>query len=278
MTAMTTTRLSLAAGVALATAFACMGQAAAGDSCGDLNLGKNKTAIHDALEAALSAVAPNAALNGGLNNNMWATLVDRDGIVCAIAFTGDTRNDQWPGSRAISAQKADTAASFNLPAHKGGTVDALSTANLYTAVQPGGSLYGLQFSNPVNPAAAYFGDPTRFGTANDPLVGVHPGGVNVFGGGLGLYNPSGDKVGAVGVSGDTSCADHNVAWRLRGQLGLDKLTSAGVKGLSASPRQDNIIYDLSDTDEHDAVDHSTSGFGHPKCGFGEDAIVLPPTT
>jgi len=255
-----------------------MGHAAASDSCGDLGLGKNKNAIHDALRTALSAVAPNAALNGGLNNNMWATLVDRDGIVCAIAFTGDTRNDQWPGSRVISAQKADTAASFNLPAHKGGTVDALSTANLYTAVQPGGSLYGLQFSNPVNPAAAYNGDPGKFGTSNDPLVGVHPGGVNVFGGGLGLYNASGDKVGAVGVSGDTSCADHNVAWRLRGQLGLDKLTTAGVKGLSAAGHEDNIIYDLSDTDKHDAVDHSASGFGHPKCGFGEDAIALPATT
>src|SRR5207249_6135417 len=40
----------------------------------------------------------------GLNMNMWATIVDRDGIVCAVAFTGTNRGAQWPGSRVISAQ------------------------------------------------------------------------------------------------------------------------------------------------------------------------------
>jgi hypothetical protein len=73
--------------------------------------------------------------------NMWATVVNRDGVVCAVAFTGNGRGDQWPGSRVISAQKANTANAFSLPAL------ALSTANLYTAVQPGGSLYGLQAGN-----------------------------------------------------------------------------------------------------------------------------------
>ena len=55
---------------------------------------------------------------------MWATVVDRDGVVCAVAFTGDDRGDQWPGSRVISAQKANTANAFSLPGL------ALSTANL----------------------------------------------------------------------------------------------------------------------------------------------------
>jgi len=40
---------------------------------------------------------------------MWATLVNRDGVVCAVAFSGVNRGAQWPGSRAISAQKANTA-------------------------------------------------------------------------------------------------------------------------------------------------------------------------
>jgi hypothetical protein len=40
---------------------------------------------------------------------MWGTVVNRDGIVCAVAFTGGSRGDQWPGSRVISAQKANTA-------------------------------------------------------------------------------------------------------------------------------------------------------------------------
>ena len=79
------------------------------------------------------------------------------------------------------------------------------------------------------------------------------------------------------MSGDTSCADHNIAWRTRSALGLDRLTTGGVRGLSATPRQDNIIYDLSPADKHHAVDNSTSGFGHPLCGFGEESVVLPPT-
>ncbi|HEY2015682.1 MAG TPA: hypothetical protein VGH38_19395, partial [Bryobacteraceae bacterium] len=33
----------------------------------------------------------------GLNMNMWGTVVDRDGIVCAVAFTGVNRGAQWPG-------------------------------------------------------------------------------------------------------------------------------------------------------------------------------------
>ena len=37
--------------------------------------------------------------NGGFNLDMWGTIVNRDGIVCAVAFTGGDRGDQWPGSR-----------------------------------------------------------------------------------------------------------------------------------------------------------------------------------
>lgn len=254
----------------------------AGDACAALGMGNNPSAIHAALTTALKSVAPNKAANGGLGNQMWATIVDQDGKVCAVTFTGADRISQWPGSRVISAQKANTAASFNLPGGVGGTVDALSTANLWTQAQPGGSLFGLQFSNPVDPAVAYGeagagGDASRYGTAQDPLVGRFLGGVNVFGGGLGLYAASGKKVGAIGVSGDTSCADHNIAWRTRHALGLDRLTSGGVTGLSAAPRQDNIIYDLNPADKHHAVDNSASGFGHPLCGFNEQNAVLPAT-
>ncbi|MEE8290020.1 MAG: heme-binding protein [Candidatus Tectomicrobia bacterium] len=250
----------------------------AGDNCSALSLG-NKNAIHAALTAALQGVAPNQPANGGLGNNMWATLVDDDGVVCAVTFTGITRNDQWPGSRAISAQKANTAISFNLPAGLGGTVDTLSTANLWTQAQPGGSLFGLQFSNPVDTKVAYGGNANKYGATNDPMVGKRIGGVNVFGGGLGLYDASGNKVGGIGVSGDTSCADHNIAWRTRNALNLDMLTTGGVSGLSVIPRQDNISYDLDEVtpDHHHAADNSTSGFGHPKCGFGEDVVVLPAT-
>jgi len=125
---------------------------------------------------ALKAVV--ADKNGGFGLQMWATLVDRDGVVTSVSFSGKDRGDQWPGSRAISAQKANTANAFSLPGL------ALSTANLFTATQPGGSLFGLQFSNPVDTTVAYGGDSEKIGTANDPLVGKKIGGVNVFGGGL----------------------------------------------------------------------------------------------
>src|SRR6185369_15548431 len=121
------------------------------------------------------------------------------------AFTGGNRGDQWPGSRVISAQKANTANAFSLPAL------ALSTANLYTATQPGGSLFGLQHSNPVSTDVAYRGDSRDYGQNDDPMLGGKIGGVNVFGGGLALYNAKKELIGALGVSGDSSFADHNIA-------------------------------------------------------------------
>ena len=213
---------------------------------------------HTELASALSEAR--AAANGGFDLDMWGTIVNRDGIVCAVAFTGADRGDQWPGSRVISAQKANTANAFSLPGL------ALSTANLYAAVQPGGSLFGLQESNPVDVEVAYGGNSAHYGQPNDPMNGGKIGGVNVFGGGLALYNGAGELVGAVGVSGDSSCADHNIAWRTRNLLDLD-FVPGGVSG--DADRPDNIIFDL------------TNGFGHPNCGNpGVEAAIagsLPAT-
>ncbi|MFT3929448.1 MAG: heme-binding protein [Spongiibacteraceae bacterium] len=174
---------------------------------------------HAQLQAALKQAR--AADNGGFNLDMWGTVVNRSGEVCAVAYTGKDEGAQWPGSRAISAQKANTANAFGLPGL------ALATANLYSAVQPGGSLFGLQESNPVDVGVAYKGPANTWGKANDPMVGKRIGGVNVFGGGLALYSAAGDIVGAVGVSGDSSCADHAIAWRVRNTLKLDYVP-AGV--------------------------------------------------
>src|SRR5215471_4984419 len=163
------------------------------------------------LKAAL--VTATQTETSGLNNQMWGTIVDRDGVVCAVAFTGNDRASQWPGSRVISAQKANTANAFSLDSGSSSNGSgqasglALSTANLYSAVQPGGSLFGLQESNPVSPNVAYSPAPDRYGMQNDPMVGFRIGGVNVFGGGLALYGPGKVVVGAIGVSGDTSCTD-----------------------------------------------------------------------
>jgi uncharacterized protein GlcG (DUF336 family) len=179
-----------------------------------------------------------------------------------VAFTGANRGSQWPGSRVISAQKANTANAFSLPKL------ALSTADLYSAVQPGGSLYGLQHSNPVNTDVAYRGNAEDYGQHDDPMVGGKIGGVNVFGGGLALYNSRGQLIGALGVSGDSSCADHNIAWRTRHQLNLDYVP-AGVGPDSTRP--DNIVYDITPATGL-AMGVSASGWGHPVCSDAATTI------
>jgi len=214
---------------------------------------------HEKVRTALKKIV--AEKNGGLGLNMWATIVDRDGVVRVVAFSGDDRGDQWPGSRVISAQKANTANAFSLPKL------ALSTANLYAPTQPGGSLYGLQHSNPVDTSVAYGGDSEKIGTEKDPMVGKKIGGVNVFGGGLALYDKDGKLLGALGVSGDTSCTDHNIAWKLRHALNLDN-----VPGGVSPTKDDNIINDIKDG-------KSAGGFGHPICSeeAAKIAAELPKT-
>ena len=69
--------------------------------------------IHSEINKALKSVVKEK--NGGFGLNMWATVVDRDGVVKAVVFSGSDRGEQWPGSRIISAQKANTANAFSLP-------------------------------------------------------------------------------------------------------------------------------------------------------------------
>ena len=191
------------------------------------------------LKAALTAASQSST--GGYGLNMWATLVDNTGLVCAVATNGPTGesagNSAWLGSRLISAQKANTANAFSLDGY------AISTANLYAAVQPnGGSLFGLQESNPVDASLAYLGSPSEYGTANDPLVGHRVGGINVFGGGLAIYGSGGKKLGAIGVSGDTSCRDHAFAWEMRRLADL-QAKGAGITTANKTVTGEEISFD-----------------------------------
>ena len=217
---------------------------------------------HGELTQALNNASADTLNNGGIftPNQMWAAVVNRGGQVEAVTKT--TGTDPWPGSRVIAMQKAYTANAFS-------NKDlSLSTANLYTAVQPGGSLFGLQFSNPVNPQLAYNGNPEKFGTNLDSAAKnkIVIGGVNVFGGGVPLYDPdTGEVIGAIGVSGDSSCTDHIIAWRIRHALGYTKLPSGvntGNYGGATAPGSgdDNLILD------------DTNAFGHPACGFSEETV------
>jgi uncharacterized protein GlcG (DUF336 family) len=228
------------------------------NSCGDL---AKAGLTYSSLKSTLSSIvggraavfgAPNNP-NGGLGFPMWLTLVNDSGRVCAVVNSLDSTqsatSDIWLGSRVISAQKANTANAFSTPDL------SLSTANLYSAVQPGGSLFGLQESNPVDASVAYQGSAADFGTPKDPLVGERIGGINVFGGGLTLYGPSGAKIGAIGVSGDTSCTDHVVAYKVRAHYQDGLALSKTIPG-----NLDVLIQDI-------ANGVSASGFGHPTCLF-----------
>jgi uncharacterized protein GlcG (DUF336 family) len=180
--------------------------------------------------------------NGGIfqPNRMWSAIVDRQGKLCSVINAGV---DPWPGSRSIAIAKATTANGFS----NNGL--ALSTANLYGPTQPGGSLYGLNNSNPFNPAF----QPQGSG------VGFVPGGIITFGGGVALYQ-SGQVIGGLGVSGDSSCADHAIAYRMRHLAGLDGIPG-GVNPAGGSKGNDNIIYA--------AMNTAPTGFQHPHC-FPQD--------
>jgi hypothetical protein len=265
----------VASGCFAATLGLLAGPAMAGGGGGGGNGSCNSLPGWSALKNALtSSITP---ANGGLGDNMWGVIVDPSGIVCAVAFSGASYTSQWLGSRVIAAQKANTGNAFSLGHNsvpmngKFPTGLALSTANLYSAVQPGGSLYGLQHSNPVETEVAYGNAPGgegypanagSFGTPQDPMVGQRIGGVDVFGGGFGIY-VGGLRVGGLGVSGDTSCTDHMVGWRTRHALGLDQFQGvAGVSGDSDHP--DNIIFDIT-PNPYGGTGISAGGFGHPTC-------------
>ena len=180
------------------------------------------------VQAQLASVVKLGDQNGGLfgPNRMWSAVVDRKGTLCSVIVTGDA----WPGSRAIAIAKASTANDFSNDAL------ALSTANLYSPTQPGGSLYGLNNSNPFNPMFL----PQGTG------IGYVPGGIITFGGGVALYS-GGKVIGGLGVSGDTSCADHSIAYRMRRQARLD-----------GTPNSDNIVYL--------AAGEAPNDFKQPHCG------------
>ncbi|WP_026607481.1 GlcG/HbpS family heme-binding protein [Methylocapsa acidiphila] len=179
--------------------------------------------------------------NGGLfkPNLMWSAIVDRQGVLCSVIKTGDA----WPGSRSIAIAKASAANDFS------NANFALSTAMLYGPTQPGGSLYGLNNSNPFNP---------QFQTQGTGL-GYVPGGIITFGGGVALYK-AGHVIGGLGVSGDTSCADHAIAYKMRKAAGLD-----------GAPNSDNIQYPVNPPAPANPQP-AVTGFQQPRC---LDTDIIP---
>lgn len=178
---------------------------------------------------------PSQGEAGGLASGRfeWAATVNRLGELCAVAVASDDAAAAWPGSQAIAKAKAYTANAFstdNVP---------MSTARLYTLSQPGHSLWGIASGNPIDPAC--------LSTPTDPKgVGRVCGGTIAFAGGVPLYRGQ-KRAGGLGVSGDTACADHEIAKRIREAAGMNPPTGAAA---------DDIVYR--------GVD-APSIYAHPLC-------------
>jgi uncharacterized protein GlcG (DUF336 family) len=173
----------------------------AGGGCKDL---PTAATLKQLLKEAASA-GQAGGLDGG--HSEWAAVVDRTGQLCAVAVSTDDPNAAWAGSQSIAKAKAYTANAFSTDKAP------LSTARLYTMAQPGHSLYGAGAANPFNPNCL----DTPANKDKGPQV---CGGTIVFGGGLPLYKGK-TRVGGLGASGDTACADHEIAKRMRDKAGLN---------------------------------------------------------
>lgn len=172
---------------------------------------------------------------GGLfgGARMWAAVVNRDGEICAATTSTEDPKQVWPGSQAIAKSKAYTANAFSLDPLP------LSTARLYTFTQPGHSLWSLGQSNTFNPHLLL---PPEGRNDRNQIAG----GLIFFGGGVPLYR-DGLVIGALGISGDTSCADHEIAKRVRHLAGLNP---------PGGPLADEIVY---------SAEAGPSVFAHPLC-------------
>jgi uncharacterized protein GlcG (DUF336 family) len=190
----------------------------------------------DQLRAWLRQAPNDGGEAGGLFSGKieWASIVDRSGVVCVTVVSTDDPNSAWPGSQAIAKAKAYTANAYSTDAMP------LSTARMYTLAQPGHSLHGVSEPNAFNVDCLV--RPQDAGKTNGRMCG----GEIAFGGGLALYKNK-TRVGGLGISGDTACADHEIAKRVRRLAGLDP-----DKGQLA----DDITYSKAD---------GPSPFTHPLC-------------
>lgn len=170
--------------------------------------------------------APDSGEAGGLfhGREEWGAIVNRNGEICAVVPPAGSPGNYWPGSRSIAMAKASSANGFSTDTL------ALSTARLYTLTQPGHTLWGVAQPEPFNPACL------------DPNADIKVcGGGIAFGGGVPLYK-NGHIVGGLGISGDTPCADHEIAKRVRHYAGLDPAKGQGADDIQYARADGPSIY------------------------------------
>ncbi|HEY7289716.1 MAG TPA: heme-binding protein [Vicinamibacterales bacterium] len=164
----------------------------------------------------------------------WAAIVNRNGEICAVAAATEDPGAAWPAGQALAKAKAFTANAFSTD------TQPLSTARLYTLALPGHSMWGSSGTNNF-----------RDDCIESPLDasktdGRICGGSITVGGGIPLYKGK-RRIGGLGISGDTPCADHEIAKRIRHIAQLDPERGA---------RSDDISY---------TVVEGASIFTHPLC-------------
>ena len=138
--------------------------------------------IVDKIQDQLASVVKSKDQNGGLFcltacGRLWSIKRARS---CSVIVTGDS----WPDSRAVAIAKAGTANGFSNDAL------ALSTANLYSPTQPGGSLYAS--TTPIHSILCF--------SRKEPVSALLRADYHIRGR-VAIYS-GGKVIGGLGVSGD----------------------------------------------------------------------------
>ena len=190
-----------------------------------------------ALKGFLTAAPAAGGDAGGLfhGERMWGAVVNRSGELCTYATSTDDPSQVWPGSQAIAKSKAYTANAFSLDTL------ALSTARLYTFTQPGHSLWSLGQSNLFEPK--FLAPPSGQGGGQ----GTDYRRADLLWRRGAVVRRGGKIIGGLGISGDTSCADHEISKRVRNLADLNPPGGATA---------DDITYSAPD---------GASVFTHPLC-------------
>jgi len=208
--------------------------------------------------------AENPTPNGGRAHHGWLTLVDSKGVVCAVVHSAPagidvTTDMSGIGHREQSAKKANTSVSFS------NNEVALASGNLYVPSMPGGQLFGT-ISSTADSLAINGSDSAKWGTTKDPMIGKIIGGYAPIAGGLPLYNSAKKKVGAIGVSGDTFCTSHVVAWKVRELLAGGSYGVANVPGgIANGYTNDALVQDIDPAQVPGTAAYSKGGFGFVQC-------------
>lgn len=159
------------------------------------------------LDRAVRVVRP--LEHSGFGGPVWIAVVDATGTVCAVSFS-DGRLPAWDLARGAAVGKAVSAAGLS------GTGRPVSTAAAGVGLPALGA------------ASVPAGIPAGTDVVGDlvavraKVIGLRPTATTPVAGGLGLYRGA-ERIGGVGVAGDTPCADHSFAWRLRRLLDLEPL-------------------------------------------------------